>query len=638
MTLIVLPTVNCNNEVAMAGRKRKAASTNVVSSKTAVNSSNSRRGRNGRPNNENQQTGQPSNSMENEPGPSARVTRSMQDEVNSSPEPPRVRRRVIRAEIVEDQDRVAIEVEGSDVDAGSQTDTQSSDEESSEEGEVDFPASQPVSENNNATLAEARVDTTDVDYEDDMPSDDGDARETSGDEMPSASAHVRVTAAKTRRSESSRRRDEKRTELATIKQSFAQLQSLMQRGGYFDDSGEEENEGRRGRRRSTKKRAKEQRKKDKGLSDNPIVGIDSETTIYRNAVKRASSSSEGVDIVNTSDETISPPQPMIHDRDRESNRFLDGLISEYRRRSETRDRDPGPHRQSRPLPTPPRAVEGRDRARQAIREAEAAKARILDVAGNGLNMVQPGCIEGPGQSLENQFAHSMLVDESYLMVSSHLDQNICDKIRNGEYVDFAKLLQKDRLETEEDNRMITVNKGGYSYFQPLSDRFKIEINSIERWNKAFRVFSQVHSNKFPDRAVELIQYSHVIHTAAKSYIWDNVYSYDRRFRLHMANHPSRSWAIILQQAWSIELCVKQAIKSPVNLPDSKPGSAKGKVCYKYNRGKCSYGFNCRFEHKCGVCGKTGHGSHNCRRLSQYDSQRNSGDRSVKMEENGRKSK
>ena len=29
--------------------------------------------------------------------------------------------------------------------------------------------------------------------------------------------------------------------------------------------------------------------------------------------------------------------------------------------------------------------------------------------------------------------------------------------------------------------------------------------------------------------------------------------YDKDFRLHMAKHPTRSWAIILQQAWSVWL-------------------------------------------------------------------------------------
>ena len=43
------------------------------------------------------------------------------------------------------------------------------------------------------------------------------------------------------------------------------------------------------------------------------------------------------------------------------------------------------------------------------------------------------------------------------------------------------------------------------------------------------------------------------------------------------------------------------------------GSSGKKLCWKYNQGKCTYGFNCKFDHRCGICGKTGHGAHICRK-------------------------
>ena len=45
----------------------------------------------------------------------------------------------------------------------------------------------------------------------------------------------------------------------------------------------------------------------------------------------------------------------------------------------------------------------------------------------------------------------------------------------------------------------------------------------------------------------------MIHSIASQYIWDNVYNYDKEFRLHIAKHPERSWSVILQQAWSMYL-------------------------------------------------------------------------------------
>ena len=42
-------------------------------------------------------------------------------------------------------------------------------------------------------------------------------------------------------------------------------------------------------------------------------------------------------------------------------------------------------------------------------------------------------------------------------------------------------------------------------------------------------------------------------------------------------------------------------------------SSLGKKCWKFNKGKCTYGFNCKFDHRCGICNKFDHGAHNCRR-------------------------
>ena len=63
----------------------------------------------------------------------------------------------------------------------------------------------------------------------------------------------------------------------------------------------------------------------------------------------------------------------------------------------------------------------------------------------------------------------------------------------------------------------------------------------------------VYTSCHPERGTELIQYNHIIQTASGSYLWDNVYQYDREFRRHMERHPGRNWGIILQQAWTMFL-------------------------------------------------------------------------------------
>ena len=53
--------------------------------------------------------------------------------------------------------------------------------------------------------------------------------------------------------------------------------------------------------------------------------------------------------------------------------------------------------------------------------------------------------------------------------------------------------------------------------------------------------------------------------------------------------------------------------------NDKNKSKRG-LCYRFNMGKCTFGFNCNFDHRCAFCSKFGHGSHNCRRAQKGETQ------------------
>ena len=78
----------------------------------------------------------------------------------------------------------------------------------------------------------------------------------------------------------------------------------------------------------------------------------------------------------------------------------------------------------------------------------------------------------------------------------------------------------------------------------------------------------------------------MIHTVALSYIWDNVYAYDKEFRRHMANFPQRSWAMILQQAWSLRLRDRLVTGYQSQTGhNSDAGSSRAKIseaCHRFN--------------------------------------------------------
>ena len=84
----------------------------------------------------------------------------------------------------------------------------------------------------------------------------------------------------------------------------------------------------------------------------------------------------------------------------------------------------------------------------------------------------------------------------------------------------------------------------------------------------------------------MIQYNHTIGTAASSYSWENVYSYDKEFRMHMQQFPSRNWSVTLQQAWTMIL--KDHNKYSDNnhrAGNSSWQNGKKEICKRFNQGK-----------------------------------------------------
>ena len=159
-------------------------------------------------------------------------------------------------------------------------------------------------------------------------------------------------------------------------------------------------------------------------------------------------------------------------------------------------------------------------ARNLIREAERNKARAANLPGNTQQLILPTFVNSNQAML-----HSVMVDESYLLVAAHVDEQLKRKVLQFKFVDFFRLLPHDRILQQEDQRLTFVNKGGIPYLVPMNDN-PASINSYGKWDQAFRVYSDIVTTQYPNKAHELIQYNHVIHTASQTYLWDNVYMYD----------------------------------------------------------------------------------------------------------------
>ena len=191
-------------------------------------------------------------------------------------------------------------------------------------------------------------------------------------------------------------------------------------------------------------------------------------------------------------------------------------------------------------------------------------------------------------------------------------------------------MPKDLIGMEEDHRMEMINKNGMTYWVPVADHETTTIGSYAKWEQAFRVFSNIYTYFHPNRAGELIQYNHIIHTASQTFVWENVYHYNREFCIHMScHHLVRSWSVILQ-AWS--MCLKDKLQGnnlPTNSyqggntnPQSHRSGACCRLCFDYNNGNCTFGKKCKFDHRCSFCNKFGHGSFTCRKAAVSAARRN----------------
>ena len=132
----------------------------------------------------------------------------------------------------------------------------------------------------------------------------------------------------------------------------------------------------------------------------------------------------------------------------------------------------------------------------------------------------------------------------------------------------------------------------------------------------------------------------MINSAANAYVWSNVAEYDFAFRQMLACNPRRNWAKIYTQMWNI--CMTETIQKnsfqfqsggttgtttsrgqyPSNSYKTTPGgnsgsgaamSAKNKpdYCWKFNKGKCKFGNECRFINRCSYCDAANHGLNTC---------------------------
>ena len=205
----------------------------------------------------------------------------------------------------------------------------------------------------------------------------------------------------------------------------------------------------------------------------------SEATIYADAVepKCNSTSSEDDMILELSDKSINNSN-MCH-------MFADTARPGMSRQQEHDQREVPEAVIQQPSPE--------EETHRIIKEAEASKAKIFPPV---------------GKPTDSNFEFIALMDQDYSLVGNHLDDQTCQKIIRGDYVDFCRLLPKERISHEDKgSKMELVIKNGKTFWSLVSD--SVAITSFGRWEQAFRIYSNIYTKAHPQKSTQLIQYNHV---------------------------------------------------------------------------------------------------------------------------------
>ena len=223
------------------------------------------------------------------------------------------------------------------------------------------------------------------------------------------------------------------------------------------------------------------------------------------------------------------------------------------------------------------------------------------------------------------------------MISSnlicHIDQQLVDKIRKGEYVELSKLLQKpEHLKMDDESKINLLTKDGEEYLvRNRSNQHLDKITNVRKWEQAFRTYTAIYCEANPSRSLEILQYVDVINQAASKFPWESVARYDFVFRQLMSKKPYRSWAKTLHTRLDADTVSRRGDSIGLvkviwyrNSPTHGPSGTKqvdwrDNCCWKFNKtDNCPYGRNCRYEHRCTYCGGYGHPSVHCSKKVQKE--------------------
>ena len=201
-------------------------------------------------------------------------------------------------------------------------------------------------------------------------------------------------------------------------------------------------------------------------------------------------------------------------------------------------------------------------------------------------------------------------DDTAVPVGATLSPSLRQKIINGNYVDFALLVDIDNLsdsDSDLEEGSFTLKNGNLKLSKAKT---KNKFISFPDWVGAWNVFTCVFLESHQDLSYVFKFGKHLeivrgLYKAGKD--WRH---YDIKFRKYVEAGVAR-WGVTKSELYDKSFLRVESVGTNKRKTTVVQKSSKSlSFCYGFQKGSCQKN-NCKYKHYCKLCGQFGHGAHAC---------------------------
>ena len=196
----------------------------------------------------------------------------------------------------------------------------------------------------------------------------------------------------------------------------------------------------------------------------------------------------------------------------------------------------------------------------------------------------------------------------FSLIHPNLNPKLRARILNREFVDLSEVFYADSNISE----TTTIQKFHNSTVKSVHKAAKKEITNIMIWTRAFQIYADVYTSKYPQEAPQMFRYMTIIQTIAhQNAPWLN---YDSKFRQLKAT-TNLAWGSIHTETYFHCTIMKPSFRPSNSTPAKVPIfilQRRG-YCWDYQKFNNCYKQQCERFHKCSNCELFSHGANRCTR-------------------------